>query len=486
MEALSRATLHRVPSVSRPLVEPWDVLPGIVHIGVGAFHRAHQAVFTEGAVAAAGGDWGIVGVAPRSRGTIDPLAAQDGLFSVTSLDGAGSGTRLVGAISGVRHVPSDPAAVVDLIADPAIGIVTLTITEKGYLLDPATGRLQVDDALRAELTGAAAPSSVPGLLAAGLRARAARHGRPLALVSCDNLPSNGKRLRGAVTQAFEAAAADSGWLEDCVTFPGTMVDRVVPASTAGTRAAAAEALGVRDGAAVAAEPYSEWVIEDDFPAGRPAWESAGAVLTADAGPYERLKLRALNGVHSTLAYLGALAGCETIAEALSLPGMRSMLRQFVAEDIAPSLTPPPGRSVVEYGEATLDRFANPAIAHRTFQVAMDGSQKLPQRVLHTATDRRAAGAEPRWAALAVAGWMRFVGGLADDGRELPLDDPLAEELRRAAGTPDPVRALLDLSAVFGPELATDDTFFRLVAAWYSDLGSHGAAGVLAGLEVRAT
>ncbi|HEX6336033.1 MAG TPA: mannitol dehydrogenase family protein [Jiangellaceae bacterium] len=481
---LSRATLGRVPDGSGPLVRPWDVRPGIVHLGVGAFHRAHQAVYTESALAG-GGDWGIVGVAPRRRAVVDGLAAQDGLFSVTSLDGNGSGTRVVGSIVGVRHLPSDPAGVIDLIADPAIRIVTLTVTEKGYLLDPATGRLMVDDGLRAELTGAAPPWSIPGLLIAGLRARAGRGAGPLALVSCDNLPSNGRRLRQAVLDAYSAAGADAGWVEANVTFPGTMVDRVVPATTAETIAAAAAALNVRDEMAVAAEPYSEWVVEDEFPGGRPAWQAVGAVLTSDARPYERLKLRALNGVHSALAYLGALAGCPTIADALALPGMRPMLERFIADDIAPSLTPPPGRSVIEYGKAVLDRFANPAIGHRTLQVAMDGSQKMPQRILHTAADRLAANAEPRWAALVTAAWMCFVAGYADDGRELPLDDPLATRLRRAARSAAPIDALLAIDAVFAPDLAADEGFGRLVARWFSELGKYGVADVLAGLKEEA-
>ncbi len=502
-QRLSRATLGRVPDGAGPLVRPWDVRPGIVHLGVGAFHRAHQAVYTERAIASPtptptpvimsveqamtqpnpydhGTEWGIVGVAPRRREVIDELAAQDGLFSVTSLDGNGSGTHVVGSIIGVRHLPSDPAGVAALIADPSIRIVTLTVTEKGYLLDPATGRLQAD-VVRDELTGAAPPSTVPGLLVAGLRERAEREAGPLAVVSCDNLPSNGRRLRGAVLQAFEAAGADAGWVEANVTFPGTMVDRIVPASTPAMRAAAEAALGVRDEAAVVAEPYSEWVIEDDFPAGRPAWDAAGAVLTDDALPYERLKLRALNGVHSALAYLGALAGCVTIDESLAVPGMRRMLERFVADDVAPSLTPPPGRSVAEYGKAVLDRFANPAIGHRTLQVAMDGSQKLPQRILHTAADRLAAGAEPRWVALVAAAWMRFAAGYADDGRELPLEDPLAAGLRRAARSAAPVYELLAIDAVFSPELAGDARFRRLVGDWHAELSRHGVGEVLAGL-----
>jgi fructuronate reductase len=486
---LSLATLERIPVAARPKVRPGEAGTGIVHLGLGAFHRAHQAVYTEQAIAAAGGDWGIVAVAPRRAQLVDALAGQDGLFSVISLDGNGSRTTVVGALAGVRHAPRDPRAVTALIADPAVRVVTLTVTEKAYLLDPATGRLKADDALRAELAGQRPPATVPGLLVAGLRARARADAGPIALVSCDNLPANGARLRSAVSHALAlagpTAAAETDWVRANVTFPGTMVDRIVPATTPATLATAQSALGVVDLAAVAAEPYRQWVIEDDFPGGRPAWQDAGAVLTHDAGPYERLKLRCLNGVHSALAYLGSLAGYRTIAEALTLPGLPAVLERFVAEDVAPSLEPPNGLSVIEYGQSVLDRFANPAIAHRTHQVAMDGSQKLPQRVLHTMADRRAAGASPRWAALVVAAWMRFVSGYDDAGRPLPLDDPLAEEIRKAldgnhrspAATVD---SLLSLHQVFGPELAGDAVVRRLIVEWLDDLSDHGVAQTVAG------
>jgi fructuronate reductase len=476
MVRLSLSALRGIPAEARPRVRPGTVPAGILHLGLGAFHRAHQAVYTEDAIAEGGGDWGIVGVAPRRAELIEVLAAQDCLFSVTSLSGEGARTRVVGSLAGVRHAPSDPGAVVDLLADPAIRVVTLTVTEKAYRMDPATGRLQVDDDVRADLTTDRPPRTIPGLLVRGLTARARAGAGPVALVSCDNLPSNGRRLRGLVEQAL-------GELPAGVTFPSTMVDRIVPASTEETLARARAALGVPDLAAVAAEPYRQWVIEDAFPAGRPAWERAGAVLTGDVEPWERLKLRALNGVHSALAYLGALAGCQTIAEALCLPGMRAVLERFLAEDIAPSFTPPPGVSVVEYGQSVLERFANPVIEHRTLQVAMDGSQKLPQRVLHTVLDRRCAGADPVWSALVIAAWMRFVGGRADDGRALPLDDPLAGAIRAAldgaGGKPaDVVAALFGLESVFPAELAADDVTRDLVEDWLATLDRHGVAGAL--------
>jgi fructuronate reductase len=485
---LGLAGLARLPERSRPLVRPGDVPAGIVHLGLGAFHRAHQAVYTEEAIARGGGDWGIVGVAPRSASVVADLAAQDRLFSVTTMSGADAGTRVCGVLAGVRHAAADPGAVVALLADPAVRVLTLTVTEKGHRLDPSTGQLMVDADLRADLTTARAPGTIPGLLLRGLLARYRADAGPLAVVSCDNLPSNGRRLHGLVDQARMLVpgqpAAFADWLRDSVTFPGTMVDRIVPASTPETLELAATALGARDLAGVHGEPYRQWVIEDRFPGGRPAWELAGAQLTEDAGPWERLKVRTLNGVHSAIAYLGAVAGRETIAAALRIPGMRAAMSRFVAEDVAGSLQPPPGVSVIGYGESVLERFADPAIAHRTQQIAMDGTQKLPQRVLHTIAGRRAAGASPRWAALVVAAWMRYAQGVADDGRALPLDDPLAEQIHQrlaaTGSTPACVaEALFGLDTVFPAELAADDTVRDLVVEWLTALDKHGVEATLA-------
>jgi len=412
------------------------------------------------------------------------MRAQDGLFSVTTLGPEGRSTRVIGSSAGQLLAAADPGAVVALLADPAIRVVTLTVTEKGYRLDPATGRLLLDDELRADLETGRAPRTVPGLLIRGLCARRRADAGPIALVSCDNLPANGHRMRDLV-EHLAAATAQTDWVRESVTFPGTMVDRIVPASTDETRAVAAAGLGVRDEAAICGEPYSAWVIEDDFPAGRPAWERAGAVLTDDPRPWERLKLRTLNGVHSAIAYLGALAGCETIADALRIPGMTTVVRRYIAEDVAPGFVPPPGVDTIAYGEEVLERFANPAIEYRTVQVAMDGSQKLPQRVLHTILDRRAAGATPRWGMLVVAAWMRFVQGSTDAGRPLPLDDPLADRIRdrlaTAAATPaGVVDALLGLDTVFAPELSGDDVLRTLLVEWLTELDKHGVEATLAG------
>jgi fructuronate reductase len=490
---LGRANLGRVPAESRARTAAAGLRGGIVHLGLGAFHRAHQAVYTEDAVAAAGGDWGIVGVSPRSRDIPDRLAAQDRLFSVTTTGADGAWTRVVGVLTGVLHGPSDPAGVIARLAGAATRVWTITVTEKGYRLDPATGRLRTgDQELRAELAGERPAVTVPGLLVRGLVERALADTGPLTVLCCDNLPSNGKRLAGLVDQALALVPAATAtrtraWVERNVTFPSSMVDRIVPAPDGTIRARALAYLGVADLAAVAAEPFSQWVIEDAFAAGRPAWELAGATLAADVAPWETLKLRVLNGAHSTVAYLGALAGRSTVAEAMALHGMPDLLRCLWQEDVAPTLTVPKGVDFQAYADEVLRRFTNPAMPYQTLQVAMDGSQKLPQRLVGTVTDRLRAGAEPRWASFAVAAWIRFVQGTADTGTELPLDDPLAERIRaKVAGAGDrpaaAADALLGMTEIFGDEPAAHDGFRALVSEWLAALTTHGAAGTLASLR----
>jgi fructuronate reductase len=482
MALLSRAALDPLPSDGAGT--------GIVHIGVGAFHRAHQAVYTEDAMAAAGGDWGIAAIAPRSADVVAALAAQDRLFSVTSVSARGTHTRVIGAFTEVRRALDDPGAVLARIADPAVRVITLTVTEKAYRLDPVDGRLMMADDLAADLGTDRPPTTVPGLLVRGLTERCRAGAGPIAVVSCDNLPSNGRRTRDMVHQAMHRLPDTHRrevheWIGANVTFPGTMVDRIVPAPTPATLATAERELGLRDLAAVHAEPYSQWVIEDDFPGGRPAWERAGAVLTDDAKPWERLKLRALNGVHSGIAYLGALAGCPTVSAALEMPGMRAVMNRFLADDVAGSLTPPDGITVGAYGRSVLERFADPGIAHRTIQVAKDGSQKLPQRLLGTIRDRLAADAPFRRLALGVAAWMRYVSGVDEGGRPIDVRDPMSARLRALADEAGPVAdrlapALLGIGEIFG-DLARDPRFAAPVTEALRRLLAEGAKRTVAGL-----
>jgi fructuronate reductase len=379
---------------------------------------------------------------------------------------------------GVAFPGTDSEDVLRTLAADSVHLASLTITEKGYPrtltggLDLTNPAVAADvEALKAELAGrgfAGAARTPLGLLARGLARRHASSGAPFAVVCCDNLMSNGSVTRGLVLALAEAAGAERmlEWLDAAVTFPSTMVDRIVPATTEANRGEAERILGLRDEGLVVAEPFGQWIIEDNFAGPRPAWERAGAVLTTDVGAYEIAKLRMLNATHSLLAYLGALRGYATIAEAVSADALVEEARRLQRNDIIPTLTPPPGTDLAEYGESILERFANPNLGHSTIQVAMDGSQKLPVRILGTVADRLSAGEVPRSGALLVAAWMVFVfRGRDVNSRPLALDDPMAAALREAAAGPEAGLAdrLLAVREVFTEEIASHPDFRAAVA-----------------------
>lgn len=461
----------------------------MVHLGIGAFHRAHQAVFTEDAMAASGEErWAICGVSQRSGAALSPLRAQDGLYSVLSRSAERTEARVVGVLRRLLFAQEEPEALTALLAAASTRVVTLTVTEKGYRHDPSSGRLRTGDStIRADAAGAP-PASVVGQLVRGLAARRAAGGAPVAIVSCDNLPSNGTLLGGLVHDFCELLGAGAGlweWIEENVSFPCTMVDRIVPATTEEDLVTASEMIGVRDEAAVVGEPFAQWVIEDRFSGPRPQWEAAGALLVDDVGPWEVAKLRVLNGAHSMLAYLGALAGEQTIAGAVGRQELAGAARAFLSRDVAPTLAVPAGMDLDAYQVQVLDRFANPRLRHATTQVAADGSQKLPQRLLGTIRDRMSAGAQPTLAALAVAGWMRYVWArTTDQGRPLPLDDPLAgmlaERLEGASQPGDAVRRLLGVRAIFGEDLPEHGGLVELLEEHLRALSQEGALAAARG------
>lgn len=471
MRRLSLAALDDLPAAVRPRVDLRGVRVGIVHIGLGAFHRAHQAVFTEDAMAASGsGEWGICGVSPRNRTVAGQLAPQDGLYTLLERSEAGSAARVVGAVREVLVAADGVDPVLDRLASPEVRVVTLTVTEKAYRLQRFTGALDVDDPeVAADLAGRP-PRTVVGMLACGLQRRMRADGGPVSVVCCDNLPGNGVLLSRLVCEFAERMQGGSAlrtWLGEQTTFPSTMVDRIVPATVEADRAEAAQLLGVRDEGTVVAEPFSQWVVEDRFAAARPHWERAGVTLTADVRPYETMKLRLLNGSHSMLAYLGALAGYEYMADAVRVAELGELVRRLMTEEVRPTLDVPDGFDLDGYVAALLARFADPALRHRTTQVASDGSQKLPQRLLDPARDVLRRGSEPRFVALATAAWMRYVWShRSESGVELPVDDPLAERLAsllaNASGPADAAAALLALEEVFGTDLAADPVFAPLV------------------------
>ncbi|WP_312871620.1 mannitol dehydrogenase family protein [Amycolatopsis acididurans] len=455
---LSCSTVDRIPAELRPLADPAELRPRIVHFGLGAFHRAHQAVYTEAAAARTGQPWGIVAVGPRSAAPVEAARAQDCLFSVTDrVPGAGR-TRVVGSVLDALRMREDAARIDELIASPQITTITLTVTEKGYTRDPATGLLDTADPdVAADLAATAVSDPAPmrtvaGRLTASLAARFRRCGAPVNVVSCDNAAGNGAALAAVVRGFAEASAwpdrdALLDWLAASAAFPATVVDRIVPASTGADRAAAEKALGVRDETAVAGEPFRQWVLEDRFAADRPAWETDGALVVPDAAPYQLMKLRLLNGSHSLLAYLGLAAGCGTVAEAVAADWGERAVRRFTGE-VTASL--PGGLDVAGYVEDLITRFANPAIAHRLRQIGSDGSLKILQRWLGPLRER---GVTPMLV-LALAAWVNATRPGENGGQVFGTADPAAVALARCWQHPDKVVTRL-LMTIGAADLAED-------------------------------
>ncbi len=468
----------------RPAYDRSSLRIGIVHLGIGAFHRAHQAVYTDTVLEQDPG-WSIAGVSLRSATTRDALMPQACLYTVVTRSGDGDRVRVIGSVAELLVAPEDPAAVLDRLTSPDVRIVSLTVTEKGYCHDPATGRLDEDHPdIRHDLENPMTPRSAPGFLVEALRRRRESGLEPFTILSCDNLPANGDTTARIVTRLAHLRDADLGaYVEAGVAFPNSMVDRIVPATTDADRDLVAGMLGAHDAWPVMTEPFTQWVIEDRFPQGRPAWEEAGAELVGDVKPYEHMKLRLLNGSHSTLAYLGSLAGHETVADAMTDTRLKALVRALMDKEMTPTLDIPPGADITTYKASLIERFANPALRHRLSQIAMDGSQKIPQRLLDAARQRIAAGAPLNRIALAVAAWMQYVTGVDDSGHPWPVSDPLTPRfVMIASDSSGDAEALvanfLGIGDVFGEDLPAMPEFRTAVIAWLDRLIRLGAGRVL--------
>ncbi|SMP21299.1 fructuronate reductase [Shimia sagamensis] len=431
---------------------------GIVHLGLGAFFRAFGCVYVADAMAASGGDWGIVGVSLRSPNTRDALRPQDWNYTAVSLAENDVVSRQIDVLNDVLVAPENPMAVLAAMIDPAVKIVSLTVTEKGYCHNPATGMLNPDHPdVHHDLTHDL-PVSAVGFLVRALQMRRAAGIAPFTVLSCDNLPENGRVVRGVVLDMARRIDPDlADWIEAEGRFPCTMVDRITPATTQDDIARVETLTGVPDAAPVMHEPFSQWAIVDDFVGGkRPDLAAAGAEMVADVTAHEYMKLRMLNGTHSALAYTGYLAGHKTIDQTILDPVFATYTRALWAE-IMPAVTPPDGVNLDAYADALYERYANPAIRHRTWQIAMDGSQKLPQRLLGTLRENIAAGRPSPGLYLAVAAWMRYVSGTDETGQQIDVRDPLAEQLccitAPHEAPADIVTAMLSVREIFDEDLA---------------------------------
>ncbi|WP_190821121.1 mannitol dehydrogenase family protein [Saccharopolyspora pogona] len=463
---------------------------GIVHLGLGNFHRAHQAVFTAAALDHTDGPWGILGVASRSGEVADAMREQDFRYSVVEISPDETRITVPAVHTGALVGAQQPEAVLDAIAAPNTAIVTLTVTENGYTYSPRTHGLDFDNPDVQTDLGGAPPKTTIGQLARALQRRLRAHGSPITILSCDNLTGNGTHTARLVREFAEALPAGerdelTAWLDDSVAFPNSMVDRIVPATTDAYRAAVAERFGLRDTVPVPAEPFNMWVLENRFAAGRPQWEHGGARFTNDVLPYELLKLRLLNGTHSLIAYLGALAGCDTIPASTAQPFITEAARRVLHDDYLPSITAPADIDIDHYVSQLFDRWSNTALGHRTRQVGSDGSAKLAQRIPEPALLHLRAGRIPQHLALSIAAYLCCMApptGFDAGPHAAAMIDPARASLIAAAERTRSTAAFVTevfRSGLLGDELATHSEFADRVSEFIDIIAAHGPAAASA-------
>ena len=443
----------------------------MVHIGLGNFHRAHQAWYTEHA--ADGGEWGIAAFTGRSPNAAEELAPQDGLYTLITRSADGDELAVIGSVS-EAHPAAEHATYLDLLSRPEVVVVTITVTEAGYVSDE-DGHLRTDDeAVRADLAALendlrAPVSTLPARLVAGLAARRAAGAGPITVLSCDNLPSNGTVTATVADDVARQLSTDlADWIVDHVDFASSMVDRITPATTDDDRTLVLERNGVLDAAPVPTEPFSEWVVQGTFPAGRPQWETAGVQLVDDVAPYEQRKLTLLNGAHTLLACAASARGHTSVDEAVADPTCRAWVEEFW-DEAEPHLALS-GAAVADYRTALLARFGNPRVRHLLGQIVADSFQKLGVRILPTVRSERAAGRLPAGAATALAGWVLHLQGVG-----APVKDAHSGPARAAAATADGAAAVPAVLATLAADLAADQEFCDLVADRLTMIigGDHG-------------
>ena len=483
---LRAANLATIRAASLPAYDRSAVTEGIVHLGVGAFHRAHQAVYVDDCLGAGERDWGITGVSLRSPDTRDALEPQHGLYTIAVRSGEGDALRVIGSMKSLLVAPEDPEAVLARLADPHTRIVTLTVTEKAYMRAGDVG-LDVGHAdIAWDIANPDRPRTVFGFLAGALARRRAAGVPPFTVLCCDNLPANGETVRRLMLQFAVLAGGDLAvFIESEVAFPSTMVDRIVPSTTDADRERVSEALGVDDAWPVMTEPFMQWVVEENFPAGRPRWEKFGVTMVKDVAPFEDMKLRLLNGAHSGIAYLGLLLGHPTVADSFGDPRIRRFVERYWREVIQ-TLPKDAGLDTGAYTAALTERFSNPALRHRTAQIAMDGSQKLPQRIIASARLRLMDGQPITQLMLVAAAW---IAACRERGRSLPVGhftDPLDAKLAEIfAATDEPAALVRAAFAAAGFSGEGGEAMEAVAARHLATILEKGAAGAISAAEERA-
>lgn len=463
---------------------------GIVHLGVGGFHRSHQAMYLDRLMESGRDlDWALrgVGVLPHDRQMVEALNGQDGLYTLVIKHPDGSlEPRVIGSITGMMYVPDDPRAVVEVMAAKSVRIVSLTITEGGYLIDSVTGEFDVNHpSIQPDLQPGAEPVTAFGLITAALVLRRSRGIAPFTVMSCDNVPGNGDVARRAVisfARLLDPAQAD--WIAESVAFPNSMVDRITPVTTDADSAALREQFDVKDVWPVVCEPFTQWVLEDHFPTGRPAWQEVGVQLVQDVAPYELMKLRMLNAGHQVVCYLGALAGFGYCHEVCQDPIFRTFLDTFMATEAVPTLPPVPGVDLDEYRRTLVERFSNPYVRDTLARLCAETSDRIPKFLLPSVRDNLAHGGPIEQSALVIAAWARYAEGVDDAGHPVEVVDPLREQLMAAAARQrEEPTAFLAQREIFG-DLVDDTRFTEAYLRALASLHTVGARGTVGAWSVE--
>ncbi len=509
MKRLNLNNLQQLPQgILKPHYNPLKLPIGIVHFGLGAFHRAHQAAYIDHALNQIADNnqllpaWGICGVSLRSPAIQSALVPQNCLYSLTECDQSVTNTRVIGCIREALYAKKDAKTLMDYLISSQVNLVTITVTEKGYCHNPATGDLNQEhpDIIydwqhwnhfsEGNLTQAQ-PRSLLGWLTLAIFQRKQLGRQPLTILSCDNLAHNGQLLRDLMTSfTNKIDPSFSTWIANHIKFPSTMVDRITPAMEPEQLTEINERLGLQDQAAVMSETYSQWVIENQFVGERPAWEQAHVTFVDDVAPYELYKLRLFNGCHSALAYIGYLSGYDYIYEAMQDADLLEFVKQLLAE-ITPSLPNISTINIKDYQSNIIKRLKNTAIHHRTQQIAMDGSQKLPQRILNTIRDNLRNNNAIHHLVFTVAAWIRYVYGFDENNKIIEIDDPLSKQFLVAAETSGEdtaafVDKILGIQSIFGEDLANNTTFTKLLSKTTGRLFKDGIQKSLTAISVNAT
>ncbi len=466
-----------VPSYDRSQVKC-----GIMHMSIGSFHRSHQAVYVDDVLSQGHNEWGIcaVGLMPQDKENIEKLKQQDTLYTVLERNADADTARVIGSITEILHAPSSPQKVLERLKDKAIKILSLTITEKGYCYDSDKNLDQENKLIQEDLKNLNQPKTALGYIVSGLKNRKDSGAEPFTIMSCDNLPGNGHLTQKLVLQfasLIDAELAD--WIEQKVSFPNSMVDRITPVTTDDIVETLKAKFQIEDQWPVVCEDYMQWILEDSFCSGRPPFEKAGVQIVADVDPYEKMKVRLLNGSHSALSYLSYLMGYREVDKAMADPLMKNFVRAYMDNDITPTLPEVPGIDLDAYKDKLIERFSNPAISDQIQRLAEDGSQKIPNAILPCITYQLEKNGSYKFAILALAGWFQYLTAIDEDLKPIEIKDPMSDKLISNAklSTDSPTR-LLGIEEIFGTNLPLNDNFVQSLADTQKKLRQQGAKETL--------